>query len=182
MSRAVVSALSVTLGLSLVACAPSPPPGWDQGGAPLVVTEAHWARVDKDAVHVTPDGRLLEDGDVVFQIDRVGRVAKEDGEPVAVLLPDGRLAGEDRILLGHVGLVNASPPGSDTAWLSVTDDGTVIRYDEEGERINEGKWQGCEGEKRRTCTLVTHLVFMRDYWRPAPRGGVSVGVGIGIWH
>ncbi len=65
------------------------------------------------------------DGELLLIVDRVGRVADEEAEPLAVLLPDGRLAGTDARSLGHLGWSNAAPPGSEQAWLRVAPDGRV---------------------------------------------------------
>jgi hypothetical protein len=58
-------------------------------------------------------------------------------------------------------------------------DATVTFFDAEGDRESGGRWRGCVGPVLRTCTLITHLVALRNY-RPPPEVGVGVGVGIGI--
>jgi hypothetical protein len=167
---------------SLAACAPSPPPRWAEGGAVLALPKARWDRPDGDVVEIQPEGesaRVLEDGDLEFVIDRVGRVTDDEYEPLALLFPDGRLAGPDSRALGHVGVSNAAPPDRHEAWLSVMPDGRVVYFDEDGERSQGGRWSGCEGPAHRTCTLVTHLVAVRNYARRA-HSGVSIGLGIGF--
>jgi len=168
--------LLIGLGLAALACAPSPPPRWVEGGAKLYLPTARWLR-DGDVVEIQPTGEVLEDGDVIFVLDRVGRVVDDDREPVALLLPSGALAGTDAHDLGQIGQTNASPPFRSFAWLQLRSDGTVVRFDADGERSADGHWEGCRGAALRTCTLVTHLIALRDYGR---RPSTSVGVGIGV--
>jgi len=160
-------------------CAPTVPLRWAEGGSPLTLPTARWNRGDNDPIDVRPDGKVLEDGSVIFVVDRVGRVADDHFEPVAVLLPDGRLAGTDEHFLGQVGISNASPPMSGQAWLAVVPNGQVIYFDDDGTRSGGGLWTGCEGPAHRTCTLVTHLIALRSYMQRA-QTGVSVGVGVGV--
>jgi len=167
------------LALLGLGCAPSKPARWEQGGAPLVLPQARWDRPDEDPVEIQANGHVLEDGDLIYVIDRVGRIVDEDYEAIALLLPDGHLAGTDDHSLGQVGITNASPPDRMSAWLAVRPDGSVIFYDEEGEQFSRGKWYGCNGPALRTCTLVTQIITLRDYVRRSG-DGVSVGVGIGI--
>lgn len=161
-------------------CSPKEPPNWPQGGAPLTIPAARWLRGDSDAIEIRPDGQVLEGGDVVFVIDRVGRVVDAEYDPVAVLLPDGRLVGTDDQLLGQLGITNAAPPWSDQAWLAVMPDGTVTGFGSDGDRSALGRWQGCTGPALRSCTLVTHLLMLRHH-RTAPPSGVHFGVGMGLW-
>lgn len=158
-------------------CSPNPPPRWQEGGAPLVIPAARWDRPDDDPIEIHPDGKVLEDGDLLFVVDRAGRVVDSDYEPLAILLDDGHVAGTDNHLLGRIGVANAAPPGAAAAWLAIMPDGQVVRFDEEGDRYNGGRWQGCTGAAQRTCTLVTHVLWVRDYLARS-RGGVSVGVGV----
>ena len=162
-----------------VGCAPSVPPRWAEGGAPLVVGPAHWERPDEDAIDIQPDGRVLEGGHLRFVVDRVGRVSDDDYDAFAVLLPDGHVVGTDDRVLGYVGSSNATPPYSDHAWLSLQRDGRVVLYEPNGDRSDHGKWSGCDGPVRRTCTLVTQVLLLRNY-RPVPQSGVSFGVGVGF--
>ncbi len=168
------------LGLLVFSCAPNPPARWAEGGSALVIAPARWDQADGDAIEIRANGQVLEDGALLFVIDRVGRVTDEDYEPVAVLLPDGRLAGPDNRSLGQVGLANAAPPGAVQAWLAITPDGRVTYFDPEGERSAGGVWRGCTGPQQRTCTLVTQLLLLRSYRDPADQPAVGVGVGIGI--
>ncbi len=167
--------------LLAAACAPKQPPRWQEGGAPLIIQPARWDRPSDDAIVIEADGRVTEDGDLLFVVDRAGRVVDEDYEPVAILLDDGHVAGPDNRLLGRVGLANAAPPGSAAAWLAIQPNGQVIRFDDDGERIDEGVWRGCEGPQKRTCTLITHVLWARRYLN-RPRSGVSVGVGVGVGY
>lgn len=167
------------VAFALAGCAPEVPPRWAQGGAPLLILPARWDRPDEDSVEIKANGDVLEGGHLRFVVDRVGRIADDEYDPFAVLLPDGRLVGSNDTALGTVGLNNASPPFAQQAWLSLKPDGHVVRYDSNGDRADEGAWRGCDGPARRTCTLVTQVFAMRNY-RVAPPNGVSVGVGVGI--
>lgn len=170
---------SFLLLLSVAGCAPSAPPRWVEGGAPLVLAAAHWERPDEDAIDIQPDGRVLEGGHLRFVVDRAGRVTDDDYEAFAVLEPDGQVIGTDGRSLGYVGLSNATPPFSDHAWLSLQSDGRVVLYEPNGDRTEHGKWSGCNGPSRRTCTLVTQVLVMQNY-RAVPNSGVHFGVGIGV--
>jgi hypothetical protein len=173
--------LTLTLACVVVAaaCSANPPPRWAEGGAPLVIGAARWDRPDDDTIEILDDGTVLEDGDKILMVDRAGRVVDEDHEPVAILLPDGHVGGPDNLLLGRVGVSNAAPPGSAAAWLAILPNGQVVRFDAEGEQEGDGVWYGCDGPKRRTCTLITHVLAVR-YYREHPRSGVTFGVGVGV--
>jgi hypothetical protein len=174
-------ALLGVVAAALSGCAPTPPPRWAQGGAVLSLPVARWDRADGGVLEIRSDGHVYENGSLLFVVDRVGRVVDEDYEPVALLFPDGRLAGSEDRALGHVGISNAAPPDRHQAWLSVASDGSVVYYDEDGEREGGGRWMGCAGPAHRTCTLVTHLVAVRNYARrPTPGVGVGIGIGIGF--
>ncbi len=160
------------------ACTPNPPPRWAEGGAPLAIGPARWERHDEEPVELLANGQVLEDGDPVFLVDRAGRVVDEEYDPVAILLPDGFVAGTDARLLGRIGISNAAPPDSPLAWLAVMPDGQVIFFEPDGERKSGGRWVGCEGAKRRTCTLVTHVVLLRHYRER--NAGPHFGIGVGV--
>ena len=162
-----------------VSCAPAEPPSWPEGGAPLAILPARWQRGDADAIEIRADGAVIEDGSVLFVVDRAGRIVDEDYEPLAILLPDGRVVSNDRRLLGQIGVTNAAPPWMSFAWLSVQPDGAVTVFDEQGDRQLAGRWSGCQAAALRTCTLVSHLVFLRDF-RPPPAVSFGIGVGVGI--
>ena len=170
---------ALALAALALGCAPEKPPRWVEGGAPLVLPAARWNRGGNDPVEIRPDGKVLEGGSLLFVVDRVGRVVDDHYDPVAVLLPDGRLAGADNVFLGQLGVTNASAPSGGQAWLTVMPNGEVIFFDSDGERSSGGVWTGCDGPAHRACTLATHLVVLRSFMRrPAP--GVSVGVGVGV--
>ena len=162
----------------LAGCSSHPPAHWAQGGAPTAIARARWER-GSDTVDVLPDGRVLVDGDHVFTLDAAGRIMNADHGSLALLHPDGTLIGNDEQRLGQVGIASASPPGSAAAWLTVAPTGEVTFYDPEGGRSLGGAWSGCEGPMFRTCTLVSHMVAMRDVAR-RPRVGVGIGVGFGF--
>lgn len=164
----------------LVGCAPSEPPNWAAGGAPLVIAPADWQRGDEDAIQIAADGKVYEDGDFFMLIDRAGRVVDEDYEPMAILLDNGLVVGPDSLPLGRVGWNNASPPGAQYAWFSILPDGNVVQFDSDGDRTSGGMWRGCNGPQQRVCTLVTQLVAMRSYGRHRRGSGVGVGIGMGV--
>ena|GEM_PF-867294 len=166
--RARGALIAVTLA-TFAGCAPSEPPSWPQGGAHIVIAPASWDRQGDDKVELKANGEIVEDGDLVFLIDRVGRVVDADYEPYAILLPDGQLRGTRNELLGRIGVSNAAPPWGPNAWLSVLPDGIVVRYDEnDGAREPLGQFHGCSGPALRTCTLVTHLMQLRKTRRATP--------------
>jgi len=177
---------------ALLGCAPSAPPRWAEGGSALVITPARWDRGDDDPIEIQANGRVLEGGTLRLVIDRVGRVSDDDYDALAVLLPDGNVVGTDERALGYVGLNNATPPLADQAWLSLQPDGGVLFFQPNGDRSPLGKWTGCDGPSRRTCTLVTQLITLRNvYGAPAytpayapygPTFGVGVGVGVGFGY
>lgn len=181
------------LGLVLPACAATPPAKWAEGGARLDLPRARWALVEA-AVDVLPDGTIWVNSEHILTIDTAGRVINPEKEPVAMLMPDGRLLGKDDEPLGAVGSLHASLPDEANAWISVLPTGEVIRYLDDGERINFGAWLGCSGSARsqQACTLVTHLLGMRikeeqDRIRASNsgyRGGMvptGMGYGLGGW-
>lgn len=181
---AMVSAMLASrwlLPLALLGCVPDPPARWAEGGAPLVLPDARFERGRLDAIVVRADGRVEEDGDLLFTIDRAGRVFDEDNEPVALLNADGSVSGPDNVYFGRVGMHNASPPWSGTAWLRVRTDGKVALYDSDGEAQYGGLWTGCEVPKTRVCTLVTHLLAL-DAARRHRDSDVQVGIGIGVMY
>ena len=106
------------------------------------------------------------------------------------MLPDGRVVGPGDDPLGNVGTVNASLPDEKDAWISVMPTGEVVRYLDDGERMNFGAWIGCNAQPvHLTCTLITHILGMRikdeqDRMRAAAShfgGGLApTGSGLGI--
>lgn len=163
--------------IALAACSQTPPPRWAEGGAPLEIPRAHWQRAG-GAIDLLEDGRIFVEGIHRLTLDRAGRVFEPDGEPVAVLQPDGFLIGPDERGMGRIGMANASLPGVRTAWLSIGPRGEVIRYADDGERLADGIWTGC-GPALRACTLVTHLVGLEEV-RRRPRVSFGIGIGVGF--
>ena len=168
------SILLLALGLS--ACSATPPPRWIEGGMPIALGNAHWLHHNGD-VRLRADGTVLVDGSPLFMIDRAGRVYDMYAEPVAVLLPNGRLVGTDNTDGGEVGPISAALPGETYAWLSLRGSGRVILYQDDGAEVRGGRWTGCKGAMLQTCTLVTHLVLLRE-WQRRPRAYYRVGVVI----
>ncbi len=146
----------------------------------MAIGPARWAREDVGDVELRADGHVLVDGDLMFVIDRVGRVTNDEYEPFAILLPDGQLVGTDDTSLGRMGVTNASPPGAVEAWLAVMPNGQVVYFDSDGQRSSGGVWRGCEGPVLRSCTLVTQLLAVEHYRRPRAGIGIGVGVGVGV--
>ena len=164
-----------------VACSNTPPPHWTEGGAPLALGAAAWKTGDDVSVQLLPDGKVLVDGHHFFTVDVAGRIYDSENEAVGIVLPDGNIAGPNDVHLGRIGVSNASPPGSRSAWLSVLPNGQVTHYDTDGERSYDGAWQGCTGPKLRTCTLVSHLYTLERASRAAnPSMFIGVGMGVGI--
>ncbi len=157
------------LAAALVGCLSQtrPPPGWQQGGAPLLVQRATW-NAGWTSVEVLLDGRVIVNGVDWFVIDAAGRVLDGDGEPVAMLQPDGRLLGVDGEDMGFVGVTASSAPGASHATSAIAPNGQVYRYDEGGHASTVGAWSGCGPHPAtlHACTLVTHLVSLRF---PMPR-------------
>ena len=173
-----VSLVLVALTLVVLgACSTPPPPHWDDGGAVLALAPARWERAKQRSIELLEDGTVLEGKKTIFVIDRAGRVVDSHRDPLAILLPDGYLAGNDDTALGRVGVTNAAPPGSTQAWLAVMPNGDVAFFDSDGDRKYDGGWSGCEGPVHRTCTLITHLVALRTYRSDR---GPRVGIGIGF--
>ena len=182
--RTALPLLVLALSLSgIVGCSSKPPAEWASGGARLALGSAIW-KLGEDDVTMDRSGRVVMAGDTQFSIDVAGRVYDDDGDPAAVLLPDGNVVGNDNVHLGRVGVTNASPPGAEAAWLSLSPGGDVILFDSDGARRSGGRWTGCTGAVLRTCTLVTHLVALSRAAAQHNRmhGGVGVGVGMGMYR
>lgn len=193
--------LPLALGL-LAGCAASkpPPPGWQQGGAPLYVPRAMWTIPPATYyqgyvnVEITQDGRVLENGDAKFGIDTAGRVFDLDGHAVALLRPDGRLIGAGNEDLGFVGPTTAALPGTAYASLAITQAGQVLRYTEDGQMTQLGNWAGCGMfvPSLQACMLVTYLAATKyqptrpslypysPYGSPYGYGSMAPGMGFGI--
>lgn len=166
----------------LVACAATttPPSRWAAGGARLDLPNARWV-VGDEIITMRPDGIVERNGEFELGLDRAGRVFDEDNEPIALLEPDGHVHGNTDADLGRVGMITASLPGSDVAWIAVLPDGQVTQFGVDGERMSLGSWVGCNVSPSAAlaCTLATHLITMR-YQQAARSSGVSVGVGVGV--
>lgn len=183
------SVLAAALPLALCACTTTPPAKWAEGGARLAFPRARWVVADA-AIDVLPSGAVFANSEIILKIDASGRVTDPNNEPVALLMTDGKLVGPGDEPLGDVGLVNASLPDEDKAWISVMPTGEVLRYLDDGERMNFGAWLGCNAPQvHLTCTLVTHILGMRikeeqdraralgNYYRTSPVPPTS-GLGI----
>jgi hypothetical protein len=164
----------------VAACSSAPPPLWATGGAPLALQPATWKTASDGTVELRADGKVYVNGAASFTLDRAGRVFDPDNQPMAILLPDGNLVGTDDVSFGRIGFSNAAPPGRETAWIAVLPDGSVSRFDPDGDRLPDGAWIGCNGAAHRTCTLVTHLIELDRM--AASRGAVFVGFGVGFYH
>lgn len=178
----------IGLALVIAGCGggPQPPARWAVGGARLDLPAATWT-YDGDDVEIRPFSpdyaQILVDGDVELHVDRAGRVYDRKRRMLAVLEPDGRLVGVDNELLGTVGGVNAAQPGKAHAWLSITPQGTVLKYEGGGAAIGAGQWLGCSASPfaTQTCLLVSYLLYFEDEGeRTGERAPVGIGVGIGI--
>ncbi len=178
-----LAALLVSLLLS--SCSPTPPPYWVEGGASLPIPQAEWTRNRGAPVLIAKDGRVTRDGELLFNLDAAGRVFDDDNEAMAILGPDGHVFGTNEEPLGRVGLRNASPPWSHTAWLRVGTDGVLMLFDGDGQPAYGGSWQGCGDGAVRACTLVSHLLLLDALKRQmadVPYNPVTIGVGVGVWY
>ena len=176
-----------------------PPAGWQSGGVALVLPRATW-NAGWTSVEMLHDGRVIVNGVTWYTIDAAGRVVDGDGEPVAMLRPDGRLLGADDEDLGFVGPTSAAAPGAPHATAAIAPSGQVLRYDEDGNAAGVGAWSGCGpyAPSLHACMLVTHLVSARFPVQgpinrspmtpygpfapsvPALSPGTGTGLGIGI--
>lgn len=180
MLAVVKRSLPLAFVLLAAGCAPRPPAQWAQGGAELEIPAARWVRGDA-TVELYPDGKLRINGEHEATLDRAGRLFDTDAQPIALLLPDGRLVGPDDAPLGFVGQATASLPDARTAWLAIQLTGEVVRFEDDGAPVSMGAWVGaCRATPRtmQVCTLITHVVATK--LRSGPRVGFSFGVGVGI--
>ena len=181
---------AAAIPLALCACTTTPPSKWVEGGARLAFPRARWV-VGDTAIDVVPNGAVFANSEIILKIDGSGRVTDQNNAPVALLQADGKLVGNGDELLGNVGIVNASLPDEDRAWITVLPTGEVLRYMEDGERLNFGAWLGCGAPQvHLTCTLITHLLGMRikeeqdraramgTYYRGSPISTTN-GMGLG---
>jgi hypothetical protein len=175
-------------------CTATPPPSWVEGGAPLAFGHAVWTQVDGSQLSLDELGQVLVNGEFLVALDRVGRVVDASNDPVALLDAEGQLFGTDKAYLGRIGLHNASPPWSPEAWVRVSNKGSVVLFDADGESSSAGRWVGCDGPVLRACTLLTHLVLLESVQRPPRRGpyygpspswygpSPSWGMGFGFYY
>lgn len=185
----VVAGAVASLALAVAGCAAAtPPPGWQQGGAPLLLPRATWIS-NGASVELMPDGRVFVNGEPAFGIDPVGRVFEVNGQAIAMLRPDGRLVGSGDVDLGTVGPTSAAEAGARYATLAIAASGQVLRY-QDGEPAAVGGWSGCGAfaPALQACMLVTYMVATRfqpsgpfDRTRTTPYGTpVMSGFGLGI--
>jgi hypothetical protein len=172
-----LSSCAVVIAAGVLGCQARPPASWVQGGARLEIPRARWTR-GGHLIDIMPDGRVLADGEHVFSVDAAGRVFDPDGDPIGVLAADGRLLGNNNAILGKIGVYNAAPPGREVAWLALSEQGEVLHFDRDGDKHEDGGWEGC-GAAVRTCTLVTHVISLSER-RYAPHPGPSIGIGVGF--
>jgi hypothetical protein len=160
-----------------LACASSPSPRWQHGGAALAKGTAYWSREDS-TVELRPSGEVFVEDELVFRFDGAGRISDAQGERVAVLMPDGYLIAEDddEDKLAWVG-AGASFVGTEhEPGVYVFPTGQVFLADADGEWFGGGYWVHCDGPLFWTCTLVTHVISARDR---AQGKGSSSGSGAG---
>ncbi|MBK8255780.1 MAG: hypothetical protein IPK82_24320 [Polyangiaceae bacterium] len=166
---------------ALVGCSSTlPPPGWQKGGAVLWVPTAAW-RVSWLNVDLAQDGSVYMNGTLSFQIDAVGRVIDANGDPVALLQPDGKLIGTMGEDMGSVGPTTAAESGSAYATLAILPSGEVVHFEGGPQTTSRGGWTGCGvyAPSLQACMLVTHLISTRFPPR-APNTGVPPYVNRGL--
>jgi hypothetical protein len=168
MKRALVVVAGAVAGFAVAVAgcaATTPPPGWQQGGAPLFVPRATWVS-NGASVELMPDGRVFVNGNPAFGIDPAGRVFDVDGQAIAMLRPDGRLVGSGNVDMGAVGATSAAEAGARYATLAIAASGQVLRY-QDGEPSAAGGWTGCGtfAPALQACMLVTYMVITR--YQPA---------------
>ncbi len=160
----------VTSGFALAGlsgCVGMPAPEWPEGGATLALADAFWHGGMGRDVAINRLGQISVAGELVYSVDRAGRVRDRDGAPFALLKADGYLVGPGAESLGRLGTHNAAPPWSGVAWLRVEGDGSVFLFGED-QIVEAGTWVGCSGEAQRLCTLVTQLFALDAVEAAAP--------------
>jgi hypothetical protein len=163
------------LAACAIACASSSPsPRWQHGGAQLALETAFLSREDA-TIELRPSGEVWEEDEVLFRVDRSGRVSDARGEPTAVLMPDGYLVAEDGALLGWVGVGAAYRKDGQTPSVYMFPTGQVFVADEDGQWFGGGQWTHCASAMLWTCTLVTHVLAVRDRAHGRSGGGSSAG-------
>jgi hypothetical protein len=164
------AAFVALLGIS---CASGPTPRWEQGGAPIALVAAYWSD-DESTVEIHPSGEVREDDQLLFKLDRKGRISTADGTPVAVMLPDGSLVAEDNAVLGWVHGGSSFRADRYTPLVYMFPSGQVVVADDDGRWAAAGQWVHCDGLMRWTCTLVTHVLAAREE-KEGGRGGSGAG-------
>ncbi len=179
------------IALGLASCARAKPPvNWIPGGERLDLVHARWT-YRNDPVELRPRGPsyadVLVDGKPRLVIDRVGRVYDKLQRPIGLLEPDGRFVGNDQELLGTVGAAYAAMPGKANAWLSITPQGEIVKFEPDGTSRSAGHWAGCgvTPYSQQACLLVAYLLFFDDEGvrqkdLRVPQAPVGVGVGVGV--
>lgn len=143
----------VMLGIS---CSSTPAPRWQTGGARIALGSAIWKHGD-DEVELKPTGDVVAGDEVILRIDAAGRISDAERNPVAVLMPDGRLVSPRDEPLGWVGAGVAYGKERDHPSVAIYPGGGVVAYEEQG-ATGRGYWLYCDGPLLWTCTLVTHVV------------------------
>lgn len=133
----------------------------------MAVRSAYWQH-GAETIEIRPDGEIRNDDGVLFRIDRAGRVSSAEGDPVAVLLPDGRLLSEKDVVLGRISADSSYAPDQQTPSVRILPDGQVVVLSASSEWAPAGQWTYCEGAMAWTCTLVTHIVVASDHDRRGP--------------
>jgi hypothetical protein len=178
--RRAVSFLLLSVLLTTLGCSTTPPANWTRGGAPIEVPNARWSNGIATII-VAPNGNVYRDGELDLHIDRAGRVYDTDNRAVALLEPNGKVSGPDDDDLGNVGALNAGLADQPYAWISVTPEGVVYRFDEDGKRYDFGIWLGCgrSMQSMTACVLLTHVYALRFNERERRGGGSGVTMGLG---
>ena len=65
--------IAPVLAVIALGCTPAKPPRWEEGGAPLAIPAARWDRPGEDSIEIRTNGQVLEDGDLIYALDRVDR-------------------------------------------------------------------------------------------------------------
>jgi hypothetical protein len=189
MSRMKRAPLVVLAALVAGCVSAVPPPGWQQGGAPLLVARATW-NAGATSVEIAQNGHVFVNDREVFTVDGAGRVFDADSQPIALLRRDGRLVGSGNEDWGAVGPTSAAAPGARYASLAIAPSGQVLQLEDNGDTEPAGAWFGCGlyAQSLQTCMLVTYLVSTRfrplepiNRYRTSPFGTpLSPGLGVGI--
>jgi hypothetical protein len=165
---------AVVLAMLHASCASGPSPRWTQGGAAIEIVSAYWSD-EESTVEIHPGGEVREGDQLLFKLDRKGRISTADGTRVAVLLPDGSLVAEDDAVLGWVHGGSSFRADRYTPAVYMFPTGQVVVADEDGRWTAAGQWVHCDGLMRWTCTLVTHVLAAREQKEGSGGGGSGAG-------